>query len=159
MLEDERLGNYGTGTTGVTILTIVTNRATRINHSPMPATMTGRGPLRKSVKTTAHYDRIAIRHGQLVAGKQARLRTPCRLPSEAVSLGGSASPSASVARELRRLTSGSTVIRLPDIQSVLTGSADHPTLAVPLVSQPGRRDFGVMRFAVSTYQENQVTTV
>ena len=26
--------------------------------------MTGRGPLRKSVKTTAHYDRIAIRHGQ-----------------------------------------------------------------------------------------------
>ena len=26
--------------------------------------MTARGPLRKTVKTTAHYDRIAIRHGQ-----------------------------------------------------------------------------------------------
>ena len=30
----------------------------------MPETMTARGPLRKTVKTTAHYDRIAIRHGQ-----------------------------------------------------------------------------------------------
>jgi hypothetical protein len=29
----------------------------------MPETMTGRGPLRKTVKTTAHYDRIAIRQG------------------------------------------------------------------------------------------------
>lgn len=32
----------------------------------MPETMTGRGPLRKSVKVSAHYERIAIRHGQAV---------------------------------------------------------------------------------------------
>jgi len=30
----------------------------------MPETMTGRRPLRKSVKATANYGRIAIRHGQ-----------------------------------------------------------------------------------------------